>query len=78
MQPVEGKQFCIRMPFHPLLTLSYLLTFYLVGKASSFLLALCYPILARLLVFYPSRGPTHVSEIEFYSNTKILQLGPLA
>ena len=71
-QPVEGKQLWIRMPSHSLLTLSYLLTFYLVEKASSFLLALCYPILAPLLVFYPSRGPTHVYEIEFYSNTKIL------
>lgn len=53
MQPVEGKQFWIWMPSYLLLTLSHPLTFYLAGKASSFLLALCYPILAPLLVSYP-------------------------
>ena len=57
MQPVEGKQFWICMPSYLLLTLSHLSTFYLAGKPSSFLLALCYPILAPLLVSHPCGGP---------------------
>ena len=61
-------------PAHTLLSLDLLSGW----EGELFLIGPLLPYSCSLLVFYPSRGPTHVSEIKFYSNTKILQLGSLA